>query len=141
MNESMLLASLLDEMPEVAPLDDHNRALVAHVHPTDWQNPPPRARYNLVVLGGGTAGLVTAAGAAGLGATVALVERQLLGGDCLNVGCVPSKALIRAARAAAAVRAAGAFGIEVPTGVRVHFAAVMERMRRLRAHLSAHDSA
>ena len=58
MNESMSLASLLDEMPEVAPLDD--RALVAHVHPTDWQNPPPRARYNLVVIGGGTAGLVTA---------------------------------------------------------------------------------
>ena len=141
MNESVFLASLLDEMPEVVPLDDHNRALVAHVHPTDWQNPPPRARYNLVVIGGGTAGLVTAAGAAGLGATVALVERQLLGGDCLNVGCVPSKALIRAARAAAAVRDAGAFGVEVPTGVRVDFPAVMERMRRLRAHLSAHDSA
>ena len=84
MNESMLLASLLDEMPEVTPLDAHNRALVAHVHPTDWQNPPPRARYNLVVIGGGTAGLVTAAGAAGLGAAVALVERQLLGGDCLG---------------------------------------------------------
>lgn len=141
MYESMLLASLLEKMPEVAPLDDHNRALIAHVHPTDWQNPPPRARYNLVVIGGGTAGLVTAAGAAGLGATVALVERQLLGGDCLNVGCVPSKALIRAARAAAAVREAGAFGVEVPAGVRVDFPAVMERMRRLRAHLSAHDSA
>ena len=141
MDKSMLLATLLDEMPEVAPLDDHNRALVVHVHPTDWQNPPPRARYNLVVIGGGTAGLVTAAGAAGLGATVALVERKLLGGDCLNVGCVPSKALIRAARAAAAVRDAGAFGVEVPTGVQVHFPAVMERMRRLRAHLSTHDSA
>lgn len=141
MYESMLLTSLLEKMPEVAPLDDHNRALIAHVHPTDWQNPPPRARYNLVVIGGGTAGLVTAAGAAGLGATVALVERQLLGGDCLNVGCVPSKALIRAARAAAAVRDAGAFGVDVPAGVRVDFAAVMERMRRLRAHLSAHDAA
>jgi pyruvate/2-oxoglutarate dehydrogenase complex dihydrolipoamide dehydrogenase (E3) component len=137
----MILASLLDEMPEVAPLDDHNRTLVAHVHPTDWQNPQPRGRYNLVVIGGGTAGLVAAAGAAGLGAHVALVERKLLGGDCLNVGCVPSKALIRAARAAAAVRAAAAFGVEVPAGARVHFAAVMERMRRLRAHLSAHDSA
>lgn len=141
MHESMIHASLLDEMPEVAPLDDHNRALVAHVHPTDWQNPLPHGRYNLVVIGGGTAGLVTAAGAAGLGARVALVERKLLGGDCLNVGCVPSKALIRAARAAAAVRDAGVFGVEVPTGVQVHFAAVMERMRRLRAQLSAHDSA
>jgi pyruvate/2-oxoglutarate dehydrogenase complex dihydrolipoamide dehydrogenase (E3) component len=137
----MSLTSLLDEMPEVAPLDEHNRALVAHVHPTDWQNPSPRGRYNLVVIGAGTAGLVTAAGAVGLGATVALIERRLLGGDCLNVGCVPSKALIRAARAAAAVRDAGAFGVEVPAGVQVHFAAVMERMRRLRAHLSVNDSA
>src|SRR5262249_62126155 len=102
MNESMSLTALLDEMPEVAPLDDHNRSLVAHVHPTDWQNPKPRGRYNLVAIGGGTAGLVTAAGAAGLGATVALVERKLLGGDCLNVGCVPSKALIRDARAVVA---------------------------------------
>jgi pyruvate/2-oxoglutarate dehydrogenase complex dihydrolipoamide dehydrogenase (E3) component len=141
MNESMLHASLPEAMPEVAPFDDHNRRLLWHGHPPDWQNPPPRSRYNLVVIGGGTAGLVTAAGAAGLGARVALVERRLLGGDCLNVGCVPSKALIRAARAAAAVRNAGAFGVEVPAGVRVDFPAVMERMRRLRAHLSGHDSA
>jgi pyruvate/2-oxoglutarate dehydrogenase complex dihydrolipoamide dehydrogenase (E3) component len=140
MNESMLLASLLEAIPEVAPLDDHNRTLLWHVHPTEWQNPPPRGRYNLVVIGGGTAGLVSAAGAAGLGAKVALVEHKLLGGDCLNVGCVPSKALIRAARAAAAVRDAGAFGVEVPAGVRVHFPTVMERLRRLRARLSAHDS-
>jgi pyruvate/2-oxoglutarate dehydrogenase complex dihydrolipoamide dehydrogenase (E3) component len=141
MNDSQLLESLLDEMPEVAPLDEHNRALVANVHPIDWQNPQPNGRYNLVVIGGGTAGLVTAAGAAGLGAKVALVERKLLGGDCLNVGCVPSKALLRAARAAADVRDAGGFGVEVPDGVRVNFSAVMERMRRLRAGISPHDSA
>ena len=53
---------------------------------------PNRGRYNLVVIGAGTAGLVCAAGAAGLGARVALIERHLMGGDCLNVGCVPSKA-------------------------------------------------
>jgi pyruvate/2-oxoglutarate dehydrogenase complex dihydrolipoamide dehydrogenase (E3) component len=64
-----------------------------------------------------------------------------MGGDCLNVGCVPSKALLRAARAAADVRDAGAFGVEVPPGVRVNFPAVMERMRRLRASLSPTDSA
>jgi pyruvate/2-oxoglutarate dehydrogenase complex dihydrolipoamide dehydrogenase (E3) component len=64
-----------------------------------------------------------------------------MGGDCLNFGCVPSKALIRSARAAAAVRDAGRFGVEVPPGVRVNFAAVMERMRRLRAELSPTDSA
>jgi threonine dehydrogenase-like Zn-dependent dehydrogenase len=96
MDKSMLLASLLDEMSEVAPLDDHNRALVVHVHPTDWQNPQSRARYNLVVIGGGTAGLVTAAGAAGLGATVALVERKLL--ECARVG----SAIARAVRAVCA---------------------------------------
>lgn len=131
-------------MSEFAPLqpnDEHNRRLRSHVHPLDWVNPKPRDEYHLVVLGAGTAGLVTAAGAAGLGARVALVERGLMGGDCLNVGCVPSKGLIRAARAAAAVRDAGQFGVNVPAGVSVDFAAAMERMRRLRAAISPNDSA
>jgi pyruvate/2-oxoglutarate dehydrogenase complex dihydrolipoamide dehydrogenase (E3) component len=126
---------------EIRPSDEANRTLLANVHPADWINPEPAARYNLVVLGGGTAGLVSAAGAAGLGARVALVERNLLGGDCLNVGCVPSKALIASARAAATIRAAGRFGVRVPEGTEVDFAAVMERMRRLRAGISIHDSA
>lgn len=125
----------------VAPWDPHNQRLVSHVHPGDWKNPTPSGRYNLVVIGGGTAGLVTAAGAAGLGAKVALVEKHLLGGDCLNYGCVPSKALIRASRAAADVARASDFGIRVPIGVEVDFPAVMERMRRLRANISPHDSA
>ena len=111
------------------PDDPSDRQLVAHVHPPDWVNPTPASRYNLVVVGAGTAGLVCAAGAAGLGARVALVERDLLGGDCLNVGCVPSKALLRSARAAAAVRDAGAFGVHVPPGVQDDFPAVMERLR------------
>ena len=123
------------------PWDAHNRRLHAHVHPLDWVNPTPAARYNLVVIGGGTAGLVTAAGAAGLGAKVALIERHLLGGDCLNVGCVPSKALIRAARAAAEARDAARFGVRIAGEIAVDFPAVMERMRRLRADLSPHDSA
>jgi pyruvate/2-oxoglutarate dehydrogenase complex dihydrolipoamide dehydrogenase (E3) component len=126
---------------QVRPMDEHNLRLVVNVHPPDWVSPEPPAGYNLVVIGAGTAGLVTAAGAAGLGARVALVERELLGGDCLNVGCVPSKALIRAARAAAQVRDAAQFGIHVPPGVRVDFAGAMERMRRLRAGISDHDSA
>jgi cation diffusion facilitator CzcD-associated flavoprotein CzcO len=62
----------------VLPRDKHNEALVANTHPLDWKNPEPAPRYNLVVIGAGTAGLVTAAGAAGLGAKVALVEKQLL---------------------------------------------------------------
>jgi pyruvate/2-oxoglutarate dehydrogenase complex dihydrolipoamide dehydrogenase (E3) component len=104
-------------------------------------NPEPAERYNLVVIGAGTAGLVTAAGAAGLGAKVALIERELTGGDCLNYGCVPSKALLRAARAFADVRDAGCYGVCVPPGVSVDFPAVMEHMRRLRATMSANDSA
>ena len=124
----------------VQPWTEHNQALAHNVHPSDWVNPPPAARYNLVVIGGGTAGLVTAVGAAGLGAKVALVERDLMGGDCLNTGCVPSKALIRAARAWADVRDAEEYGVEAPPGSKVNFPAVMERMRRLRAGISKNDS-
>ena len=131
----------MSDTPPLQPWDEHNRRLHANVHPPDWVNPTPASRYNLVVIGGGTAGLVTAAGAAGLGAKVALVERHLLGGDCLNVGCVPSKALIRAARAAVAVRDAGRFGVTGTDKASVDFPGVMERMRRLRADISPNDSA
>ena len=128
-------------MIHVPPDDEYNRLLVANVHPPDWVNPSPAGRYNLVVIGAGTAGLVSAIGAAGLGAKVALVERHLMGGDCLNVGCVPSKALLRAARACAGIRRAGEFGIEIPVGTSVNFASIMERMRRLRSSISPNDSA
>lgn len=132
----------VEEIVEASPLDRHNRRLVSNAHPQDWENPKPAARYHLVVIGAGTAGLVTAIGAAGLGARVALVERNLMGGDCLNSGCVPSKALVRAARAAVAVREAEDFGIRArPDPHVVDFARVMERMRRLRAQISVHDSA
>jgi pyruvate/2-oxoglutarate dehydrogenase complex dihydrolipoamide dehydrogenase (E3) component len=127
--------------PLILPDDDHNRALVENVHPPAWVNPTPTGRYNLVVLGAGTAGLVSAAGAAGLGAKVAIVERHLMGGDCLNFGCVPSKGVLRAARAVQAVRMAGAFGVRASAPVDVDFAAAMERMRRLRAGISRNDSA
>ena len=90
---------MTDETIIVSPDDEYNQALLYNVHPPDWRNPEPTGRYNLVVLGAGTAGLVTAVIAAGLGAKVAVVEKHLMGGDCLNVGCVPSKAVIRASRA------------------------------------------
>ncbi len=131
---------ILKDLPQTSPDDCYNRTLVQHVHPPDWVNPQPARRYNMVVIGAGTAGLVTAAGAAGLGAKVALVERHLMGGDCLNVGCVPSKALISSARAAAHARRAGELGVRVGS-VDVDFGAVMERMRRLRAGISHLDSA
>jgi len=126
---------------QVLPHDPYDSTLVANVHPTDWTNPEPAPRYNLVVIGAGTAGLVTAAGAAGLGAKVALVERHLMGGDCLNVGCVPSKCVIRSSRVVGEIRDAECFGIRVRGDVEIDFPAVMERMRRLRAGISHHDSA
>ncbi len=128
------------EKVTVLPEDEHNRQLVGNVHPSDWVNPEPEGRYNLVVIGAGTAGLVTAAVCAGLGGKVALIEKHLMGGDCLNVGCVPSKGLIRASRAYADVRDAAEFGIVVPEGARADFPKVMERMRALRSRISSNDS-
>lgn len=124
----------------IPPMDIHNQTLVSYLHPSDWVNPQPASRYNLVVIGAGPAGLIVAAGAAGLGAKVALIEKHLMGGDCLNVGCIPSKCLIRSSRTAADITDAKRFGIHIPNNPEVNFAAVMERMRRLRAGLSHHDS-
>ncbi|MHC5034426.1 MAG: mercuric reductase [Planctomycetota bacterium] len=131
----------MSEAVLVMPEDEYNAELVSNAHPPDWQNPEPAGCYNLVVIGAGTAGLVTAAGGAGLGARVALVEKHLLGGDCLNVGCVPSKCVIRSSRAAADVQQADQFGVHVSGGIEVDFPAVMERMRKLRAVISHHDAA
>jgi pyruvate/2-oxoglutarate dehydrogenase complex dihydrolipoamide dehydrogenase (E3) component len=126
--------------PLILPLDAHNRRLLGNVHPEGHVNPEPRGRYHLVVLGAGTGGLVTAAIAAALGARVALLEKRLAGGDCLNVGCVPSKALLRAARSwSEARRSAADFGGPRAAGGE-DFALVMARLRRLRADLSANDS-
>ena len=118
----------------------HNERLVAAVHPASWPNPAPAPRYHLVVIGAGTAGLVTAAGAAGLGARVALIERHLMGGDCLNSGCVPSKAIIAAARAWTSAREASRLG-GPSTSADGDFATVMDRMRRLRADIAPVDGA
>ena len=124
----------------LTPDDELNRRLIQAVHPPDWVNPRPRGTYDLVVIGAGTAGLVAASGAVGLGGRVALVERHLMGGDCLNTGCVPSKALIRSARVAAQARIAARWGVRADS-VSVDFAAVMERMRRLRAQIAPVDGA
>jgi pyruvate/2-oxoglutarate dehydrogenase complex dihydrolipoamide dehydrogenase (E3) component len=127
----------------VSPMDEYNQTLVNHVHPPDWINPDPQPCYDLVVIGAGTAGLVVAAGAAGLGLglKIALIERHLMGGDCLNVGCVPSKCVIRSSRVVAEMREAAAFGIQPPEQIEIDFPAVMARMRRVRAGISHHDSA
>ena len=124
----------------VPPMDEHNQKLVSYLHPPDWVNPQPASSYNLVVIGAGPAGLIVAAGAAGLGAKVALIEKHLMGGDCLNVGCVPSKALIRLSRTVGEIWNASKFGVHVSNGAEVDFAAVMERLRGIRARISDVDS-
>lgn len=121
--------------------DADERERVGNVRPTDWRNPDPARRYNLAIVGAGPAGLLAAHAAAGLGAKVALVERELLGGDCLNIGCVPSKAIIRTARAYAGMRNADHYGARVPGDIRVDFPAAMQRMRDLRARISRSDAA
>ncbi|MCU0536610.1 MAG: mercuric reductase [Hydrococcus sp. Prado102] len=127
----------------ILPMDEYNQQLVSFVHPLDWVNPTPAPLYDLVVIGAGTAGLVVAAGAAGLGLglKVALIEKHLMGGDCLNAGCVPSKCIIRSSRVVAGIRNASAFGINPPDNIEVDFAAVMQRMRKIRARISHNDSA
>ncbi len=125
---------------QLIPNDEHNAELVRHAAPPDWKNPTPRDRYHIVAIGGGTAGIISALATAGLGGRAALVERHLLGGDCLNYGCVPSKALLRAARAAYESSHGEQFGLRGPPPT-VDFPAVMERMRRLRAEISHHDAA
>ena len=126
--------------PLFYPLDEHNRRLLSHVHPAGWVQPEAKKRYHLVVVGGGTAGLVSAVGAAGLGAKVALIERHMLGGDCLNVGCVPSKALIEASRVWHQVFEGHHHGAPPHIGTG-DFSKAMERMRKLRADIAPHDSA
>jgi pyruvate/2-oxoglutarate dehydrogenase complex dihydrolipoamide dehydrogenase (E3) component len=130
-----------DEFPvTIHPMDEHNRALLRNVRPANWRNPEPSGRYNLVVIGSGTAGLVGSIGGAGLGARVALIEKHMMGGDCLNWGCVPSKSVIRPARIMADLRRGRDMGIHIPEGVEVDFGQVMARMRQIRAAISHDDS-
>ena len=114
---------------------------LANTHPADWQNPKPLARYHLLVIGAGPAGLVAARAAAALGAEVALIERRQLGGGCLNDGCIPSKSLVRTGRLLADMRNAENFGALPPAEVAFDFRAAMLRMRRITTRISRNDSA
>jgi pyruvate/2-oxoglutarate dehydrogenase complex dihydrolipoamide dehydrogenase (E3) component len=131
----------MNQHVRVEPVDEWNERLVRNVHPPDWQNPKPEGRYNLVVIGAGTGGLITALIASSLGARVALVERHLMGGDCLNVGCVPSKAVIRGAQIVHEAREASRFGMPTNASDLGDFGEVMRRMREIRARISDEDSA
>lgn len=97
------------------------------------------ARYNLVAIGGGTAGLVSAAGTAGLGGRVALIEAAKMGGDCLNYGCVPSKALVSTSKLIHRIRTAESHGLD-ETEPRFRFERVFEHMRERRAAIAPNDS-
>jgi pyruvate/2-oxoglutarate dehydrogenase complex dihydrolipoamide dehydrogenase (E3) component len=116
--------------------ESHNRELLESAHPPAWRNPEPLDKYNLVIVGAGPAGILAARAAAAVGAKVAIIERGLIGGACINVGCIPSKTIIRTSRLYAEMRDAENFGAQVPTGINMDFAVAMERLRRIRARLS-----
>lgn len=96
-------------------------------------------RFDLVIIGGGVAGLVCASGAARLGARVCLVEKRSLGGDCLHSGCVPTKRLVHCAKIARLLKKADEFGIEL-SGAKVNFQKVMEGMRKIQSIIGERDS-
>ncbi len=133
--------SLLGISSIATPQDAYERERIANLHPESWRNPHPTAPYHLVVIGAGPGGIAAAEIASALGAKVALIERYMIGGDCLNFGCIPSKTLIRTANLYADMRDAERYGAQVPGDIRVDFPTVMARVRRIRAHLSGEDSA
>ncbi len=121
--------------------DVHERELLQRVRPDDWTNPVPRQLYDLVVVGGGPAGLAAAEWAMRLGLRVALVERHRLGGDSLNTGTIPSKALIRTAGVRAIMPRAEEFGAPPSHDLAVDFQTAMARMRRIRSRIAEYHSA
>ncbi|MBI2605075.1 MAG: FAD-dependent oxidoreductase [Deltaproteobacteria bacterium] len=119
-----------------------SKSAIAHFRASKWlrrYRRPKRFDYNVVVIGGGSAGLVSAYIAAAVKAKVALIEKHRMGGDCLNTGCVPSKALIRSAKILSYIRRAQEFGLD-PAEARFDFARVMERVQRVIGKVEPHDS-
>ena len=125
-------------IPEVL-IDALNIELMDNVRPVRWVDPEPDGKYNIVAIGAGAGGLVSALGCAGVGGKSAICEKGMFGGDCLNTGCVPSKALIKAAKMAHMARTAHKYGIS--TGpITVDFAKVMQTVREKRAKIGHHDA-
>jgi pyruvate/2-oxoglutarate dehydrogenase complex dihydrolipoamide dehydrogenase (E3) component len=128
------VAELTDKRGPVQDANENER--LDNVRPAGWHNPQPAERYGLVIVGAGTAGQTAAHAAAALGTRVAVVEHKFFGGNCLNIGCVPSKSIIRTSRLYAGMKYARQYGGLTPADVRVDFAQVMERMRAIRARIS-----
>lgn len=119
---------------------DHEALFLRRVRPWDWNDPEPRGVYDLAIVGAGPAGLAAAECAARRGFRVALIERTRLGGDLLNVGSVPSKAIIRTAQIYDALRDIDEFGAPAPEESPLDFSDAMARMRRIRTRISAYHS-
>ena len=121
-------------------LDKHNREVLDNCRPINWTDPEGDNKYDLIAIGGGAGGLVSSIGAALSGGRAAIIERNIMGGDCLNTGCVPSKAFIKSAKVAHTIQKALKYGVEIEGSMKVDFGKVMERMRVCRAQISEHDS-
>jgi pyruvate/2-oxoglutarate dehydrogenase complex dihydrolipoamide dehydrogenase (E3) component len=134
------MASTVSEpaAPKTKPNDED--VFLRRVRPELWQNPIPTGVYDLVVLGAGPAGIAAAEEAARLGVRVALIERNRIGGNSLNTGSIPSKAIVKSAGVYAAMHEAERFGAPMPSEPSLDFAKVMERMCRVRTRISEHHS-
>jgi len=133
-----MAVAMQDRAPRLQP--DDEKIFLRRVRPDDWKNPVPRSAYDLAIVGAGPAGLAAAESAARLGFSVALIERNHMGGNSLNVGSVPSKAIIRTAGVYGTMRDAEEFGAPVPNEPALEFDKVMARMRRIRTRISEFHS-
>ena len=134
------------DMPQKTPhipemlLDPYNIITYNNVRPAKFEDPKPVGKYNMVAIGSGAGGLVASIGAGVTGGKSAIIERHFMGGDCLNTGCVPSKAIIKCAHEFARIKEAAKYGVVIQGEVKLDFGKVMERVRRVRAEISYHDS-